>query len=249
MELEARLQADPTGSSGVLTTPQPIRCTARKRETRWQPDPTGSSRSIEGSFHPSFAPPASSRHAGKRIPRDPPGVLRAPSTHPSHRQKARDTLASGLYNPPVDLTCPACTAPELTADVEGSFDCTYCGTHFVTERLICPACGELNDQGADLCSNCGEPLSIVASVIDRQGGSSRPLWIRRLQTQIADLKESEASASADRFEEFVEIDQRRLRAEAEAHARQQQKDRSILFYGAAAILLILFIVMVLIAIL
>ncbi|MFQ5942198.1 MAG: hypothetical protein ACE5JF_01465 [Anaerolineales bacterium] len=152
-----------------------------------------------------------------------------------------------MYNPPVDLICPACTAPELVADGGGNFDCPYCGTHFIAERTECPACGELNDHGADLCSNCGEPLSIVASVIDRQGGSGQLLWIRRLQSQVADLKESEARASADRFEEFMEIDRRRKVAEAEAHARQQQTDRNILFYGAAAILLVVLMVLVIIA--
>jgi len=149
----------------------------------------------------------------------------------------------------VDLTCPACTAPELITGGEHSFDCVYCGTHFVADRTECPACGELNEQGADLCSNCGEPLSIVASVIDRQGGTGRPLWIRRLQIQVAGLQESEARASADRFEELMEIDRQRKAAEAEAHSSQQEKDRSILFYGAVAILLIVLVVLVLAAIL
>ena len=158
-------------------------------------------------------------------------------------------LAIDLYNPPVKLTCPACTAPELIAGGDRTFGCTYCGTHFIAERTECPACGELNEHGADLCSNCGEPLSIVASVIDRQGGTGRPLWIRRLQTQVAGLKESEARASADRFEELMEIDRKRKMEEAASHASQQQKDRSILFYGVAAILLIVLIVLVLAVIL
>ncbi len=154
----------------------------------------------------------------------------------------------GLYNPPVDLTCATCTAPALIADGKGNFDCDYCGTHFVTERTKCPACGELNLKGADDCSNCGEPLSIVASVIDRQGSTFNPLWIRRLQSQVAGLKESEARASEERFEEFMEIDRRRKAAEAEAYSRQKQTDRSILFYGAAALLLIVLVVLVLVAI-
>ena len=161
----------------------------------------------------------------------------------------RNTGTYGLYNPPVEINCPACTAPELIADGQGNFDCPYCGTHFVTERTECPACGELNNQGEDLCSNCGEPLSIVASVIDRQGGAGRPLWIRRLQAQVAELKASEARASADRFEEFVEIDRRRKAAEGRAQASQEQKDSNILFYGAAAILLVVLSVLVLVAIL
>jgi ribosomal protein S27AE len=148
----------------------------------------------------------------------------------------------------VDLTCAACTAPALIADDEGNFDCGYCGTHFVTERTECPACGELNPKGADDCFNCGEPLSIVASVIDRQGSTGNPLWIRRLQSQVAALKESEARASEDRFEEFVEIDRRRKAAEEQAYARQKQTDRNILFYGAAALLFIVLVILVLVAI-
>ncbi len=148
----------------------------------------------------------------------------------------------------MELTCAACTAPALTVDGEGNFDCDYCGTHFATERTECPACGELNLKGADDCSNCGEPLSIVASVIDRQGSTFNPLWIRRLQSQVAGLKESEARASEERFEEFMEIDRRRKAVEAEAYARQKQTDRNILFYGAAAVLLIVLVVLVLVAI-
>lgn len=89
----------------------------------------------------------------------------------------------------------------------------------------------------------------MASVLDRQGGGGRLLWIRRLQSQVAGLKESEARASAHRFAEFVEIDRRRIAADSEAQARQQQTDRNILFYGAAAILLMILIVLVLAAIL
>lgn len=157
-------------------------------------------------------------------------------------------IPRGLYNPPVDLTCAACTAPALIADNGGNFDCAYCGTHFVTERTECPACGELNLKGADDCSNCGEPLSIVASVIDRQGSTGNPLWIRRLHSQVASLKESEARASEGRFEEFVEIDRKRKAAEAEAYTRQKQTDRNILFFGAAAVLIIVLVILVLVAI-
>ena len=89
----------------------------------------------------------------------------------------------------------------------------------------------------------------MASVIDRQGGAGRPLWVRRLKAQVADLKESEARASADRFEQFVEIDRRRKSGEAKAHASQEEKDRNILFYGAAGILLTVLTVLVLVAIL
>ncbi|MCI0826899.1 MAG: hypothetical protein J4N73_03885 [Chloroflexi bacterium] len=89
----------------------------------------------------------------------------------------------------------------------------------------------------------------MASVIDRQGTTGRPLWIRRLRSQVADLKESEARASADRFEHLMDIDRRRQSAEAEAMAGQRLKDRNILFYGVAAALVIVFIIILLAAIL
>ncbi len=147
----------------------------------------------------------------------------------------------------VELTCPACGAPELRRDSQGHYDCPYCGTHFATESTQCPACGVRNEQGADSCYNCSEPLSIVASVLDRQGGPGSLLWIRRLQSQVSQLKEFEAQASADRMSEFEAIDRRRKMAEAEAQARQQEKDRSIVFYGFVVILVIVLAVMIFLA--
>lgn len=146
----------------------------------------------------------------------------------------------------MELTCPACTAPGLTFEGADTFECAYCGTQFVGERTECPACGELNASSVDLCVNCGEPLSIVASVLDRQGKRGEPLWIRRLQSQVASLKESEERASAQRFEIFADIDRRRKGAEAEDHARQQQTDRNILFYGAVGILVLVLVVLILV---
>ena len=145
-----------------------------------------------------------------------------------------------------DVSCPACSAPGLAFDGHANVACAYCGTQFVAESTECPACLTHNASGADLCSNCGEPLNIVASVLDRQGGLGQPLWIRRLKGQVADLKDSEARSSEQRFEELMEIDRRRKQAELEAYARQRQADRNIVFYGAAVILLIVAVVLVIV---
>ena len=142
------------------------------------------------------------------------------------------------------LACPACTAEGLEFDGEATFECSYCATQLVAERTQCPACSELNVKGADFCSNCGEPLSIVASVLDRQGGLGEPLWIRRLRGQVSALKEREAYASEQRFEKLVEVDRRRKQIEREAYVQQQEADRSILFYGAAAVLLIILSILI-----
>lgn len=150
----------------------------------------------------------------------------------------------------MDLHCPACGAPELEFDEEATFHCEYCGTMLVAGRIDCPACGERNTQAAELCSNCGEPLSIVASILDRQQGSlGLPLWVRRLRSQVADLKEREQQASQSRFAAFQEIDQRRIAYETAAHARQQARDSNIIFYGLIGILVVALVVLAIAAIL
>ena len=117
----------------------------------------------------------------------------------------------------------------------------------MASKIDCPACGYRNNAGADLCENCGEPLSIVAGILDRQGSVGRPLWIRRLQTQVTKLKATEAEASHARMAEFEEIDRKRMQAEAEAQLIQQAKDRQILYYGALGVLGFLLVVMIIYA--
>jgi len=134
------------------------------------------------------------------------------------------------------LDCPACTAAGLVFDGEAAFECLYCGTVLAAQPTICPSCGTENHQGADLCTNCHEPLSIVASVLTRQGGTGPPLWLRRLRTQVGALQVAEAQASARRFKALVDVDRRRLRSEAEEQLRGRERDRQLLFYGAAGIL-------------
>jgi predicted amidophosphoribosyltransferase len=136
----------------------------------------------------------------------------------------------------VDLVCPACTASELSFDGEFTFVCAYCGTTLVAGGIECPACGLKNSKAAEFCTNCSEPLSIVASIMDRQGYLGPPLWVRRLQSQVGELKRSEAQASDERFAAFQDIDRRRIQAESIAQASQEHKDRNIIFYGLVAIL-------------
>lgn len=145
------------------------------------------------------------------------------------------------------LSCPSCTGPGLVAE-QAIFECQYCGIVLVAERTTCPACGVRNTKGADSCVNCGEPLSIVASILNRQGAKGPPLWIRRLRSQVEALQVSEAKASSKRFESLLQIDRRRLRAEAEDRLRQREKDRQILFYGAVGVLVLVLSVMLILVI-
>jgi len=146
------------------------------------------------------------------------------------------------------LDCPACTAPGLVFDGEAGFECRYCGTVLAAQPTICPSCGTENPQGADLCSNCHEPLSIVASVLTRQGTTGLPLWLRRLRSKVGALKVAEADASARRFEALVDVDRRRLKSEAEDQLRSRERDRQILFYGAAGILGLILLMLLIAAI-
>ncbi len=100
----------------------------------------------------------------------------------------------------------------------------------------CPSCGHYNPQGEEDCLNCGEPLSVVARVLTRQGNIGPPFWMRQLRSRVADLKHQEALASEQRYEQLQAIDRRRISAEAEAHARQQAKDRQMMLILGFAIL-------------
>jgi len=146
------------------------------------------------------------------------------------------------------LDCPACTSAGLVFDGVAAFECQYCGTVLAAQPTVCPSCGTGNRQGADLCSNCSEPLSIVASVLTRQGGTGPPLWLRRLRTKVGALQVAEAQASARRFEALVEVDRRRLRSEAEDQLRSRERDRQILFYGAVGILGLILLLLLIAAI-
>lgn len=153
------------------------------------------------------------------------------------------------YNPGVDLNCPACSAPALQFDGDSSFACEYCGITLVAGRIECPACGERNPRAAEQCQNCGEPLSIVASIIDRQGSPGPPLWMRRLRSQVGDLKLREEQASQTRLAAFQEVDRRRIAHETAAHARQQARDSNLLFYGLIGVLAVVLLGLVLAALL
>ncbi len=146
------------------------------------------------------------------------------------------------------LECPACTAAGLFFDGEAAFECQYCGIALAAQRMVCPTCGAENQEGADLCFNCHEPLSIVASVLNRQGGTGPPLWLRRLRTQVGALKVAEAEASARRFEALVDVDRRRLKSEAEERVRSRERDRQLLFYGAAGLLGLILLLLLILAI-
>ncbi len=147
-----------------------------------------------------------------------------------------------------DLDCPACASTGLIFDGNSAFECQYCGTVLAAQRTVCPSCSAENLAGADQCFNCNEPLSIVASVLNRQGVQGPPLWLRRLRAKVGALQASEAQASARRYEALMDVDRRRLKFEAEEQTRSRERDRQLLFYGAAGILGLILLMLVIAAI-
>ena len=107
----------------------------------------------------------------------------------------------------------------------------------------CPSCGWDNPQGEEECGNCGEPLSIAARVLTRLGNLGPPFWIRQLRSRVAELKQREALASEQRFEQLQDIDRRRMAAEVEAHMRQQVKDRQMMLILAFGIVVLIVVVL------
>ena len=132
------------------------------------------------------------------------------------------------------LTCPACTAPGLLSEPGGGFQCDYCGTVLQAQAVRCPTCDWENAQAADVCVNCGEPLTVVARVLTRQGTVGPPFWLGRVRSRAGDLKEQAARASELRMEQLLDIDRRRHLDDARTLARQRATDRQIVLVVGVA---------------
>ncbi len=96
------------------------------------------------------------------------------------------------------------------------------------EVRVCPNCRRAHPVEVEVCTDCGEPLTTVSRVLDRQGSPNPPRWLRRARTDAAQIKERAARASEARMEHFLEIDRRRLQALAEQRAQQEERDRKLL---------------------
>jgi RNA polymerase subunit RPABC4/transcription elongation factor Spt4 len=150
------------------------------------------------------------------------------------------------------LICPACTAPSLTFDLQGILICPYCGTRIVGEALVCSACSHINPPDAEQCLSCGEPLTMTARVVLRQGNAARePFFLERARGMAAGLKSQGNLASKERMDRFHEIDRSRQMRDAEELARREMRDRKLLLAsaGALGILMIAILIGLVIAVL
>ena len=139
------------------------------------------------------------------------------------------------------LTCPACGAPGLTADIRGFLECPYCGGRLAGEPVSCSACGQVNLPRAEVCSQCGEPLTLTAQVMSRRGGQGSPPWLTRARIQSVGLKSMGEQASQLRMQSLLEVDRVREGALRKASAERATQDRQmmrILALGLAGLLIV-----------
>ena len=135
--------------------------------------------------------------------------------------------------------CPSCTAMGLIRREDGSFECRYCGSTYPSDSILCPVCGWLNSGEDDRCTACGEALSVVAHVMQRQG-TRAPEWIHRMQGQAHEIKQREERASRHRMQEFLQIDEERERQAAQEEQKRIEDERHwLIIVGTAGMIFFL----------
>ena len=141
--------------------------------------------------------------------------------------------------------CPICNEPQLINPQPGVLECQYCHAKIVNGLLICPSCKRANQIGQEHCNRCGEPLSVVGTVINRQIRGSASQRLDQMRVQANEIKASAEKHSRARMSEFTELDQRRIQAEKQAAQEQKLRDQTILrnaAIGAGVFLLIVTII-------
>lgn len=115
--------------------------------------------------------------------------------------------------------------------------------------MECSGCHRLNPPETEMCLNCGDPLTALEGLFQRQLAIGTPLTQTRMQRQVAQLKEKESIASEKRMAEFQEIDRQREQDWAEAEALRRKSEHStlrwVLGLTAVGVLLILLIILLL----
>lgn len=102
-------------------------------------------------------------------------------------------------------------------------------------------CGVENDEAAETCSNCGEPLSTVGRIFGHASEPSQPVWLAQARGRAPELKETGRRASLERMEGFLEIDRKREAWQADQANLQRSRDRKVIILaliGSAVFLLL-----------
>jgi len=132
--------------------------------------------------------------------------------------------------------CPYCHAPQPPM-VEGeAAACMYCGSVFSVSEGICPRCGTANLEDAEVCRECGEPLSMIGRVFQRHQDARRPpQFLEYARQQAPNIKRTEAEASRRRSDAFHAQEARRIDRLHFQRAEQAAKDRRLLVIGLTAL--------------
>ncbi len=124
----------------------------------------------------------------------------------------------------------------------GALVCGHCHAHFVQGQLQCPNCEATHPIGMEMCSLCGEPLTLFGRVMIRQGLQSKPHRLEQMRSRAVTIQEHARLSSEIRMAGFEEIDKRRLENEQSAQAAQQQRDRQLFRYLALGIGIFLLVI-------
>ncbi len=130
----------------------------------------------------------------------------------------------------------------------GEAVCQRCGTGFSAVPSSCPFCGHLNPPDAESCDACGEPLSLVARVVDRQKAQPSARRLEQARALAPMLKAEGEKASQARMAVFQRAEDLHREQVRRMSAERAKQDRRLLLAAvAAAVVLVLALAAVLAA--
>ncbi len=136
-------------------------------------------------------------------------------------------------------TCPICGSSDVATGAEGEAICQDCGTGFILPPISCPSCEHPNVPGAEACEFCGEPLSLVARVVERQLAQPSLRRLDQVRAQAPALKAEGEKASEARMATYRRAEQLRVQELRRMSAARAEEDRGLLLAAAAVVAFVL----------
>lgn len=137
--------------------------------------------------------------------------------------------------------CLICGSSDVQVGAEDEAVCQQCGAAFTISPLSCPSCSYLNAPDAESCEACGEPLSLVARVIERQLAQPALRRLDQVRAQAPALKAQGEKASEARMSAYRRAEMLRARELRRMSAARAQEDRHLLLAAAAAVAFVLIV--------
>lgn len=170
------------------------------------------------------------------------------------------------------LECPNCGSATLESNLDGTLTCSFCGNRYAApEGVLCPSCGQVNDEeagycqqcGYDLireciacgagnpydaerCQTCGRSLTALETMVERiqEGTAGR---LDRRMREAGDVKAREEASSQRRLEEMWVKEHQRQQTIAEGQVEQRRQEQLLMrvaFIGLIIVVLIFILVFV-----